>query len=80
MNVQIQIVLSAGKGLNGFTLDPSIGEFILTHPNIRCPERGNIYSINEVCVKIVLMQAELFCLKIFFPSLFRAMLPPGTPP
>ena len=42
-----QIVMTAGNGLNGFTLDPAIGEFILTHPNIRCPERGNIYSINE---------------------------------
>jgi fructose-1,6-bisphosphatase I len=30
-----------------FTLDPGVGEFFLSHPNIRCPERGNTYSINE---------------------------------
>lgn len=34
-------------GVNGFMYDPSIGEFILTDPDIRIPERGNIYSINE---------------------------------
>ena len=33
--------------VNGFTLDPSIGEFCLSHPNIRIPENGSIYSINE---------------------------------
>lgn len=36
-----------GGGVNGFTLDPSIGEFILTHPNIRIPKKGNYYSLNE---------------------------------
>lgn len=41
------LVLSLGTGVNGFMYDPSIGEFILTDPNIRIPERGNIYSINE---------------------------------
>ena len=34
-------------GLHGFTLDPSIGEFILTHPNVQIPKRGDVYSINE---------------------------------
>jgi fructose-1,6-bisphosphatase I len=34
-------------GVHGFTLDPGIGEFLLSHPNIRIPERGGIYSINE---------------------------------
>ena len=33
--------------VNGFTLDTSIGEFILTHPNIKIPARGKIYSSNE---------------------------------
>eukprot|EP00744_Colponema_vietnamica_P001748 GILI01002861.1.p1 GENE.GILI01002861.1~~GILI01002861.1.p1 ORF type:complete len:362 (-),score=105.24 GILI01002861.1:1015-2016(-) len=42
-----QIVLSMGQGVHGFTLDPSIGEFILTHPDIRVPAKGAIYSINE---------------------------------
>ncbi|KAM7474671.1 hypothetical protein LguiB_021914 [Lonicera macranthoides] len=41
------LVLSTGNGVNGFTLDPSLGEFILTHPNIKIPRKGKIYSINE---------------------------------
>ncbi|RLU17079.1 hypothetical protein DMN91_011148 [Ooceraea biroi] len=41
------IVLSIGRGVNGFTYDPAIGEFILTERNMRMPDRGNIYSINE---------------------------------
>ncbi|KAF8387084.1 fbp-1 [Pristionchus pacificus] len=41
------VVLSTGDGVNGFTLDPSIGEFILTHPDMKCKPRGSIYSINE---------------------------------
>lgn len=41
------LVLSTGWGVNGFTLDPSLGEFILTHPNIKIPRKGKIYSVNE---------------------------------
>ena len=41
------LVLSTGQGVHAFTLDPSVGEFFLSHPNIRCPARGNTYSINE---------------------------------
>jgi hypothetical protein len=33
--IVLQLVLSTGSGVNGFTLDPSLGEFILTHPNIK---------------------------------------------
>jgi fructose-1,6-bisphosphatase I len=40
-------VYSAGDGVHGFTLDPSIGEFILTNERITVPERGSIFSINE---------------------------------
>ncbi|KAK9740840.1 hypothetical protein RND81_03G064500 [Saponaria officinalis] len=40
-------VLSSGAGVNGFTLDPSLGEFILTHPDIKIPKKGKIYSVNE---------------------------------
>ncbi|RZB97520.1 Fructose-1,6-bisphosphatase, cytosolic isoform G [Glycine soja] len=40
-------VLSTENGVNGFTLDPSLGEFILTHPNIKIPSKGKIYSVNE---------------------------------
>lgn len=43
-----QLILTTGNGVNGFTLDPSIGEFILTHPNIKIPEKPKtVYSINE---------------------------------
>jgi len=41
------LVYTAGHGVHGFTLDPSFGEFILSHENIRCPKKGTIYSINE---------------------------------
>jgi len=41
------LVLSTGHGVHGFTLDPGVGEFFLSHPNIRCPDRGTTYSINE---------------------------------
>jgi fructose-1,6-bisphosphatase I len=41
------LVYTAGHGVHGFTLDPSFGEFILSHENIRCPGKGSIYSINE---------------------------------
>ena len=40
-------VYSCGNGVNGFTLDPSMGSFLLSHPNIRIPKRGSIYSVNE---------------------------------
>lgn len=41
------LVYTTGKGVNGFTLDPSIGEFCLSHPNMKIPDDGTIYSINE---------------------------------
>ncbi len=41
------LVLTTGKGVHGFTWDPGAGEFFLSHENIRCPEKGNTYSINE---------------------------------
>lgn len=41
------LVYTTGKGVNGFTLDPSIGEFCLSHPNMKIPSNGSIYSINE---------------------------------
>ncbi len=43
----IMFVLSHGNGVNGFTLDPAIGSFLLSHPNIKIPQKGNIYSVNE---------------------------------
>lgn len=41
------LVYTTGKGVNGFTLEPSIGEFCLSHPNIKMPEDGRLYSFNE---------------------------------
>jgi fructose-1,6-bisphosphatase I len=40
-------VYTVGNGVHGFTLDPSFGEFILSHPNITTPKKSKIYSINE---------------------------------
>lgn len=41
------MVISTGQGVNGFMLDPSIGEFVLTDPNMKVKEKGKIYSLNE---------------------------------
>ncbi len=41
------LFLSTGFGVHGFTLDPGVGEFFLSHANVMCPERGGTYSINE---------------------------------
>ncbi len=41
------LVYTTGNGVHGFTLDPSYGEFVLSHPNIRIPKKGKIYSVNE---------------------------------
>jgi fructose-1,6-bisphosphatase I len=41
------LVLSTGNGVNGFTLDPAVGMYLLSHPNMKIPEKGKIYSINE---------------------------------
>jgi fructose-1,6-bisphosphatase I len=41
------LVYATKRDVNGFTLDPSIGEFTLSHPDIRCPEYGKFYSVNH---------------------------------
>jgi fructose-1,6-bisphosphatase I len=43
----VMLVYTTGKGVHGFTLDPTVGEFLLSHPNITMPKRGKSYSINE---------------------------------
>ncbi len=40
-------VYSSGNGVHGFTLDPGLGEFFLSHPNLKIPKTGNTYSVNE---------------------------------
>ena len=41
------LVYATRRGVNGFTLDPSIGEWTLSHPDIKCPDKGKIYSVNH---------------------------------
>lgn len=41
------LVYTTGHGVNGFTHDPSLGEYVLSHPDMTIPENGKIYSINE---------------------------------
>lgn len=41
------LIFTMGDGTHGFTLDPQLNEFVLTHPNIKIPPRGNVYSCNE---------------------------------
>ena len=61
------LVYTTGNGVNGFTLDPSIGEFCLSHPNMKMPEEGRIYSVNEgninICDSGIKKYIENFCQK-----------------
>jgi fructose-1,6-bisphosphatase I len=41
------LVYTTGEGVHGFTYEPSVGEFLLSHPRIHTPDRGRIYSVNE---------------------------------
>ncbi len=41
------MVYTTGDGVHGFTLDPGVGEFLLSHPDIKIPEVGRVYSVNE---------------------------------
>jgi fructose-1,6-bisphosphatase I len=43
----VVLVYTTGQGVHGFTLDPTVGEFLLSHPDIQMPKRGKTYSINE---------------------------------
>lgn len=59
------LVYSTGCGVNGFTLDPSIGEFCLSHPNMRMPETGRIYAMNEgnidICESGIKEYIQTYC-------------------
>ena len=61
---------STGDGIHGFTLDSQLGEFVLTHPNVRIPKLGNIYSCNEAnrykSVHLFVNRGSFSC----FPSFF----------
>jgi fructose-1,6-bisphosphatase I len=41
------LVFTTGKGVHGFTLDPNVGEYQLSHPSIKMPSRGKVYAVNE---------------------------------
>ena len=41
------LVFTVGQGVHGFTLEPSIGEYLLSNENIRIPQKGKVYSVNE---------------------------------
>jgi fructose-1,6-bisphosphatase I len=43
----VMLVYTTGQGVHGFTLDPTIGEFLLSHPDIKTPQTGKYYSVNE---------------------------------
>ncbi|MGB3020319.1 MAG: class 1 fructose-bisphosphatase [Microgenomates group bacterium] len=43
----VMLVYTSGNGVNGFTLDPAIGSFLLSHPNLKIPEESKEYSFNE---------------------------------
>lgn len=62
------LVLSTGQGVNGFTLDESLGEFILTHPEIKIPSRGKIYSFNEGNSKYFDEPTKAYLESIKFPK------------
>lgn len=59
------LVYTTGRGVNGFTLDPSIGEFCLSHPNMKMPNSGRIYAMNEgninICESGIKEYIEAFC-------------------
>ena len=57
------LVYTTGTGVHGFTLDPSVGEFILSHENIQIPEPCKIYSVNIVGNKSEVLRYEDFLRK-----------------
>jgi len=54
------LVFTTGDGVNGFTLDPSIGEFLLSHPDLKIPDTPKIYSINEADADDFAPELQLF--------------------
>lgn len=59
------LVYTTGKGVNRFTLDPYIGEFCLSHPNMQMPESGRIYAMNEgninICEEGIKEYIQTYC-------------------
>ena len=59
------LVYTTGRGVNGFTLDPSICEFCLSHPDVKMPETGRMYAMNEgninICEEGIKEYIETYC-------------------
>ena len=54
------LVYTTGSGVNGFTLDPAVGEFFLSHPAMKFPKVGKIYSVNDALLSKCSNPAKLF--------------------
>ncbi|MDA0980438.1 MAG: class 1 fructose-bisphosphatase [Bacteroidetes bacterium] len=54
------LVYTTGSGVNGFTLDPAVGEFFLSHPGMKFPEIGKIYSMNDALLSKCSTPTKLF--------------------
>ena len=54
------LVYTTGSGVNGFTLDPAVGEFFLSHPGMKFPENGKIYSVNDALLSKCTNPTRLF--------------------
>jgi fructose-1,6-bisphosphatase I len=54
------LVYTTSNGVNGFTLDPAVGEFFLSHPLMQFPEKGRIYSVNDALLGKCCKPAKLF--------------------
>jgi len=67
------LVITIGSGVQGFTLDPSTGEFVLTHPNIKIKPKHTIYSVNEGNAMYWTEPTTKYVQSIKFPE------PPGKP-
>jgi len=60
----VMFVYSSGQGVQGFTLDPAVGNFVLSHKNITIPQEGIIYSINEGYEKYFLPETKKYLTSI----------------
>ena len=61
------LVFTMGNGVNGFTLDPQIGEFVMTHPNIQVPKRGKVRGILPALqANMLLLDRSCWALQGFF--------------
>lgn len=54
------LVYTTGSGVNGFTLDPAVGEFFLSHPGMKFPKIGKIYSVNDALLNTCSTPTKLF--------------------